>query len=92
MRYLVLAFALALGACTQTGARTPGGEMFMSDNAILAKDDQQCRSFGAVPGTQTYVACRMNLNQNRTGAAIAQQQSTAGMGAMGLWMMQGSRY
>jgi hypothetical protein len=32
---------------------------------MTAQDDQKCRSFGATPGSDIYVKCRMNLNDNR---------------------------
>jgi hypothetical protein len=33
--------------------------------AIAANDDAQCRSYGATPGSEAYVACRMNLDNQR---------------------------
>jgi hypothetical protein len=77
VRLVALVGLLALAACNQTGARTPGGEMFMSDAAIMAKDEGQCRSFGATPGTQAYFDCRMTLNQNRERAASNQHRYQA---------------
>jgi hypothetical protein len=77
IRFIAFAGLIALTACNQTGARTPGGEMFMSDAEILAKDDTQCRSFGASPGSNAYLQCRMTLNQNRHTAADRQQEYAA---------------
>jgi hypothetical protein len=33
--------------------------------AIDQSDDNTCRGYGAQPGSDTYVACRMNLANNR---------------------------
>jgi hypothetical protein len=33
--------------------------------AVNAADDEKCRSYGAQPGTDTYVACRMNIDNQR---------------------------
>jgi hypothetical protein len=43
--------------------------------AIAANDDAQCRSYGAAPGSQTYIQCRMNLDNQRAQirAALASQ-------------------
>ena len=42
------------------------GEAFMSENEIQAKDDATCRGYGAMPGSQPYVACRLSLRSNRS--------------------------
>jgi hypothetical protein len=44
------------------------------DNA----DDGQCRRYGALPGTDAYVACRMNIANNRQAADEAQRQAWLG--------------
>jgi hypothetical protein len=40
-------------------------------------DDAQCKSYGVKPGSQPYVACRMNLANNRQAAEIAQAQAAS---------------
>jgi hypothetical protein len=32
--------------------------------AVEAADDQKCQSYGAKPGTDAYVACRMNIENH----------------------------
>lgn len=87
---VVAAAAVFLAGCNATGPRHPG-ENFLSDAEIRAKDDRECQSYGAAPGSQAYMICRMNLNQNRTNASVAQQQSAANLGVMGA-MMLNNRY
>lgn len=41
--------------------------------AIELERDQQCRSYGAQPGTEIYVNCRLQLEQ----IAVAQTQAAA---------------
>jgi hypothetical protein len=52
MRWAVL-MALALGGCAQIA-------QMRADS-----DDAKCRSYGAVPGTETYVRCRVAIDGNR---------------------------
>ncbi len=82
-RALFLLTALLLAACN-TGPRGHG-ELFMSDAQIKAKDDAECRSYGAIPGSNAYVACRMNLQNSRT----AQQNARSVMGAWAGMRMMG---
>jgi hypothetical protein len=63
--------------------------MFMSDTSIQAKDDGECRSFGANPGSQAYFECRMTLNQNRQQAANNQQRYQAQNFRTGAMLMRG---
>lgn len=62
LAFVVVACAM-LGACQARGF----GEQFMSQQEIEAKDDTTCRSFGAAPGSQVYVDCRLRLASNRSG-------------------------
>ncbi len=43
--------------------------------AQAVSDDAQCRSYGAAPGSQSYIQCRMNIDNQRAQmrAAIAGQ-------------------
>ena len=54
------------------------------DNA----DDDQCRRYGALPGTGAYVACRMNIANNRQAADEAQRQAWLGVAQAGVQVMQ----
>jgi len=36
-----------------------------SPQARAANDDAQCQSYGAAPGSQAYIQCRMNLDNQR---------------------------
>lgn len=38
---------------------------------ISAADDGQCRSYGAEPGSQAYIQCRMNIDNQRASARAA---------------------
>ncbi len=62
MRAYVLILAVALVSC---GPPRPTVEQ------LAASDDAQCRSYGAQPGTDTYVQCRMSINQQRQQARTA---------------------
>jgi hypothetical protein len=54
--------------------------------AIDNADDAQCRQYGARPGSDGYVACRMNLANNRQAADAARQQAWADVTQSGLAM------
>jgi hypothetical protein len=41
------------------------GELFMSKEQIAAKDDAICRGYGAKPGTDVYIQCRVAQDQRR---------------------------
>jgi hypothetical protein len=43
--------------------RDPASSARRRDDA--ASDDSQCRSYGVEPGSQAYVQCRMNLDNQR---------------------------
>jgi hypothetical protein len=52
----ILVLALTLAGCVSAEERAA---------AISKSDDDQCRSYGAEPGTDRYTKCRMKLNQQR---------------------------
>jgi hypothetical protein len=54
-----------------------------ADNA----DDAKCQSYGPKPGSDAYVACRMNLSNNREAADEAQRQAWLGVAQAGANMM-----
>ena len=66
---IALAIGLMLGSCAQWQAEQ---ELRQRQQAqaeaatIAAHDDAQCRSNGAAPGSQSYVQCRMNVDNQRT--------------------------
>jgi hypothetical protein len=50
---------------------------------INAADDAQCQSYGVAPGSDAYVACRMNLTNNRAQAdAVSRSNDAALSGAL----------
>ena len=55
-----------LGSCAQWQAEQ---ELRQSQQAqaaaTAANDDTQCQSYGAAPGSQSYIQCRMNLDSQR---------------------------
>jgi hypothetical protein len=65
---IALAIGLMLGSCAQWQAEQElrQREQAQSEAAtIAAHDDAQCRSHGAGPGSQSYIQCRMNLDNRR---------------------------
>jgi len=62
MRAFALLFALTLVGCADRPGR---GELFLSKDEIAAKDDAICRQYGAKPGEQTYIQCRVAQDQRR---------------------------
>jgi hypothetical protein len=56
-----------------------------------AQDDATCRGYGVAPGSQPYVACRMNLANNRIARDIAHQKSADRTLATGAYLMNKGR-
>ena len=77
MRYFcgTCALALLLTGCVTTQEQQ------------LAADAARCRSYGAAPGTQAHLQCRMELDRQRQAGALAAAQR-AQMIAIGAQMMQ----
>jgi len=79
IRLLSLVLALALAGCLSDSEKanlreTLVGEAFSSKEELAAKDDAVCRGYGAQPGTNAYVQCRVVQDQRRDAnrnAAIA---------------------
>ena len=62
------ALVVALGLLGLSACNTvqPGrGELFMSKAEVEAKDDSLCQSYGAKPGTDIYIQCRMQADTRR---------------------------
>jgi hypothetical protein len=63
--------------------------------AINAQDDQTCRGYGVQPGSDGYVACRMNIANNRSQQqqvnAIVQQRNSEALMATGAYLMTNGR-
>jgi hypothetical protein len=55
---------LTLTSCAEWQARM-AAQREAQRQAILAQDDQTCRSYGVQAGTDAYVACRMNIANSR---------------------------
>jgi hypothetical protein len=64
--------ALMLPACVSAEQQRAQAEAQAA--AINANDDAKCQSFGAAPGSQAYIQCRMNLDNQRA----AMRQMVAG--------------
>ena len=56
--------ALMLAGCAEYQQRQQE-EAQAQAAAIAANDDAQCRSYGAAPGSQAYIQCRMNFDNQR---------------------------
>jgi hypothetical protein len=74
---LTLVIALPLAGCQTDGPLipdlfAPSKEQLAAKKAELAaKDDETCRSYGAKPGTDIYIQCRMTQQQSRDAADAA---------------------
>lgn len=77
MKTLPIALLLLLTSCADFQARMAAQQAAnaqaaaVRQQAINDADDAQCSSYGAKPGSDAYVACRMNLANNRQQAAEA---------------------
>ena len=62
MRFIaiVIACALCLAGCADYQARQQA-EAAAQARQIAANDDARCQSYGAKPGSDAYVSCRMNI-------------------------------
>ena len=49
-----------------------------SPEARMAQDDAKCLSYGVAKGSQPYVQCRMQLDQNRANIAASEKFATGG--------------
>lgn len=56
------AVCLSLSACTTTPGK---GELFMSKQERDKKDNAICQSYGAKPGTELFIQCRMKQDEIR---------------------------
>jgi hypothetical protein len=70
MRILwVLGLCTALGGCFESpGFPTLPNLLGPSKEVLAARDDEVCRGYGAKPGTDVYVQCRMAQVQHRDAA------------------------
>lgn len=62
MRWLAVLMTCALASCASVEEQRA---------AQVAADDQQCRSYGAVPGTAAYIQCRTTKDQQRDADRVA---------------------
>lgn len=82
MRYFLILLAIPLAGCAQMAAQQEA-EAAAQRARAAAIDDQTCRSYGALPGSDAYVACRINADNFRTQLVIAAaQQQQANSDAM----------
>jgi hypothetical protein len=59
-----LGLLLLLGGCSFANQAAPLAPI-AADLADAAADDEKCRSFGLVVGTDTYTKCRLQMEQER---------------------------
>jgi hypothetical protein len=64
LRGPAIAAAIAVAGCAEYEAHRQQ-EQIGQAQAQAANDDAQCRSYGVEPGSQMYVQCRMNLDNQR---------------------------
>lgn len=55
---------------------------------IEGADDAQCQGYSANPGSDAYVACRMNLSNQRRADEAAEREAWNGVAQAGLKMME----
>jgi hypothetical protein len=55
--------------------------------AINDADDARCRQYGAKPGSDAYIACRMNAANSQEAADEAQREAWLGVAQTGAAMM-----
>jgi hypothetical protein len=61
-----LLIVLPLAGFFEATSRPPGlGEAFMSKEQLAAKDDAICQGYGAKPGSDVYIECRVTQDQRR---------------------------
>ena len=84
---LLIATGCVLSGCAEYRARVQA-RMAAQQEAINQADDAQCRQYGAVPGSDGYTACRMNLANNHRADEAARQQAYQNMIVQGAQMMQ----
>jgi hypothetical protein len=72
LRIIPLCAALVLSGCMTAQEREQQAqERAEQARAKLAsQDDAACRSYGANPGSETYITCRTRLNAARLGAPV----------------------
>jgi hypothetical protein len=65
------ALTLTLAGCAdyQAGAQTQA-------QAQAAADDARCQAYGAAPGSQDYIQCRANFDNQRAQMRAAQSRQT----------------
>jgi len=69
-RMLALVLTLPLAGCFETTANSAASpisseQLAAKKQELAAKDDETCKGYGAKPGTEPYVQCRMKLDQGR---------------------------
>jgi hypothetical protein len=74
---LFLILVLPLPGCAQWEAQERAAAEQQA-RAVADADDWRCRQYGATPGSQVYVQCRMNLDNQRFAASEANRQAAIG--------------
>jgi hypothetical protein len=71
----VTLLCFSLTGCAQYQARLQA-QQAAQRQALDDADDAQCRQYGATPGSDAYVGCRMNIANNRQVADDAFRQQS----------------
>lgn len=92
-RFGAIVLIALLGLCGCVSQQQMAARQAAQKASTNQADDTQCRSYGVAPGSDGYVACRMNLNNNRATAeqinAINQQRNSAAMMSTGAAILNG---
>jgi hypothetical protein len=83
MSRITLLATLLLASCAQWQADREARERAEAQaraDAMATHDDALCKSYGAAPGSQAYVQCRSNLDNQRAQMAAALVPVIAGGG------------
>jgi hypothetical protein len=85
----IVGLCVALGGCFETPFLGPSkDELTARQQAVAAKDDEVCRGYGAKPGTDIYVQCRMAQAQHRdagdngSGVTVVNSGAPGGLAAV----------
>jgi hypothetical protein len=69
LKLSVLLLTLPLAGCFETTANSAppisNEQLAAKKQELAAKDDETCKGYGARPGSEPYVQCRMKLDQSR---------------------------
>jgi hypothetical protein len=80
---MITTIAFCLSGCMTAAEQQAAAQA--EARAVAAQDDATCRSYGAKPGTNPYIACRMNIANQR--AADERQQAANDDALAAAWIL-----